>query len=875
MHLSIPIQLVNNTDIPKIREPVTFGIPIARGKVFKSEELFIEDSDASSLPCYIKPLGHWADGSLKWVLADFQADAKENETPLFHLASYKNRINKSDQSEDFGRLVVDHVENTIRINTGLAVFSISKDNLGIFEQVLINGVAQLSVQGKQIQLQDKHGDQLESVINSIDYGEEDNFIRRKVSFYGSFIDRYESVLADFDLALTFYAGKTTVKCSFCLINPHAAKHPKGVWDLGDEGSFLFQSLSVKIPLKTNSSNIQSTVQLSPKTEPRILNDAAIKLYQDSSGGENWSSLNHVNSEGQSPLSFKGYRFIVNNELEVEGDRASPFFHIDSGSTSVSVYVPDFWQNFPKCLEVDENALLIKLFPDEFSDHFELQGGEQKTHHFYLDFSHSSSALDWCMQPLEITLPVTVYTDSKAVPWLSTASTEIGIQQLIQRGIKGSHNFFEKREAIDEYGWRNYGEIYADHEQHEYKGKDQLISHYNNQYDALYGFIRQFILTGNRDWQNLYAAQAQHIIDIDIYHTDEDRDEYNGGLFWHTHHYLDAFTCTHRTFSLKHAEDFIYGEIGGGPGGEHCYTTGLSYFYFLTGEERYKQAALKLTHWMIRLYDGSGTVLERLFQFKNKDISVLRKLLSSETVQKYKYPFSRGTGNYITSLIDAYQLTGDISYISRVDEIIVETIHPNDSIALRNLHDIENCWSYLVLLQAICKYLELKVSENLIDNMFMYARDCLLHYADWIAQHESPYLERPEALEYPNHTWVAQDLRKANILYVASCYTENNRDAYLERGRYFENYVVNTLMEEDTRYYARILIILMQNDLQITELETRVLEIISNLEKQIDFGIPPIWSKSAIFSGLIKDMFKRLVSFSLANEKRWLSFRLNP
>ncbi len=83
------------------------------------------------------------------------------------------------------------------------------------------------------------------------------------------------------------------------------------------------------------------------------------------------------------------------------------------------------------------------------------------------------------------------------------------------------------------------------------------------------------------------------------------------------------------------------------------------------------------------------------------------------------------------------------------------------------------------------------------------------------------------------------------------------------------------MEEDTRYYARILIILMQNNLQITELETRVLEIISNLEKQIDFGIPPIWSKSAIISGLIKDMFKRLVSFSLANEKRWLSFRLNP
>ena len=69
--------------------------------------------------------------------------------------------------------------------------------------------------------------------------------------------------------------------------------------------------------------------------------------------------------------------------------------------------------------------------------------------------------------------------------------------------------------------------------------------------------------------------ARHVIDIDIYHTDKDRDEFNGGLFWHTNHYLDAATSTHRTHSREH-QKIKPGGCGGGPGLEHLYTTGLLY-----------------------------------------------------------------------------------------------------------------------------------------------------------------------------------------------------------------------------------------------------------------------------------------------------------
>src|SRR5436853_4454991 len=53
--------------------------------------------------------------------------------------------------------------------------------------------------------------------------------------------------------------------------------------------------------------------------------------------------------------------------------------------------------------------------------------------------------------------------------------------------------FRSREVIDEYGWRNYGDVWADHEEAYYDGPRPIISHYNNQYDLLHSFLIQFLL----------------------------------------------------------------------------------------------------------------------------------------------------------------------------------------------------------------------------------------------------------------------------------------------------------------------------------------------------------------------------------------------
>ena len=141
----------------------------------------------------------------------------------------------------------------------------------------------------------------------------------------------------------------------------------------------------------------------------------------------------------------------------------------------------------------------------------------------------------------------------------------------------------------------------DHEAVNHKGPAALVSHYNNQYDFIYGAFVHFLRTRDPRWHQLMVEAARHTIDIDIYHTDQDKAAYNGGLFWHTDHYKDAASCTHRTYSRQNGGS----GYGGGPSNEHNYTSGLLHYYYLTGDPEARLAVLELSKWVVDMDDGSA------------------------------------------------------------------------------------------------------------------------------------------------------------------------------------------------------------------------------------------------------------------------------
>src|SRR6185295_9251582 len=120
----------------------------------------------------------------------------------------------------------------------------------------------------------------------------------------------------------------------------------------------------------------------------------------------------------------------------------------------------------------------------------------------------------------------------------------------------------------------------------------VISHYNNQYDLVNGAVLQFLRTGDVEWFRLLDPLARHVIDVDVYHTDADRAAYSGGPFWHTDHYRDAATGTHRGFSRAN-RGRLGRSYGGGPCNEHNYTTGLLSYHYLSGNPQAKETVLGL------------------------------------------------------------------------------------------------------------------------------------------------------------------------------------------------------------------------------------------------------------------------------------------
>jgi hypothetical protein len=402
-------------------------------------------------------------------------------------------------------------------------------------------------------------------------------------------------------------------------------------------------------------------------------------------------------------------------------------------------------------------------------------------------------------------------------------------ELIDTAVTGTNTFLDRREIIDEYRWRDFGDLYADHEAVGHKGDTPLIAHNNNQYDAILEAVIQYLRGGNSRWFHLIDEVARHVIDIDIYHTQEDRPAYNGGLFWHTAHYTDAATATHRTYSQATVQRRGLHSFGDGPSNEHNYTTGLPYYY-LTGNPAVRRAVQELADWVINIDDGSRGVLGLLDPRPTG--------LTNATASRDYHGPGRGSGNSINALIDAFLLTRERLYLSKAEKLIRCCIHPREAIKKRGLEDAERSWSYTVFLQSLGKYLDVKAEMNELDYMYSYARESLLHYAMWMLEHEVPYKCVLVCVEIPTETWPAQDVHKSNVFeFVAKYADEPLRNALLQKADLFFDACIRDLLSFETCTLTRPITLLMSHSYMHSYFQLHLDETAPRTTKSYDFGQP--------------------------------------
>jgi hypothetical protein len=828
-HLAVPLVITEYDGIRRVNEPVTVGIPLPKGQLYDPADLALYNASNERVPLQSEVLACWSDGSVQWLLLDFLADIAPRTTGAYTL---RDGVEPASGMQG-ASIKVQASSTSVAIDTGYGLFHLNPRVFSPFERIIIREHSVLDESGSSMVLLDTEGRAHRPYIRNHTI-ETAGPLRTTLRMQGEFLEDTQEALAHFISRLSFYTGSGRVELRFTLHNPRAATHPGGLWDLGDEGSVYFQDLAIHLPLRMqNNARCIWTPQPYQPLVPSA--GARLEIYQDSSGGQNWRSTNHVNRHEQVMHTFQGYRVTADDCVIAAGKRATPLIAVGDHETRVTAAVDKFWQNFPKALEADHNKLSVRLFPQQYRDVYELQGGEQKTHTVWLQFDRQHESMPdvrWWHCRLQPQTTPEWHAHAQAISYLTPRSIDKhnDYQALVDTAIEGDNTFFDRREIIDEYGWRHFGDLYADHEAIGHQGDAPLVSHYNNQYDAVYGAIVQYTSSSDPRWFTLMADLARHVIDIDIYHTSEDRPAYNQGLFWHTDHYTHAATATHRTYAKAAREAHHPDSYGGGPSNEHNYTTGLLHYYYLTGDPLAREAVLGLANWAINMDDGSHYWLGR---FDRRPTG-----LSSSTVSRDYHGPGRGAGNAINALLDAYTLTRETRYLTRAEELVRRCIHPKDMIAQRQLDDVEHRWSYTVFLQILGKYLDIKVEAGELDYMYSYARASLLHYAAWMLEHEVPYKCVLECVEIPTETWPAQDIRKSNVFKFAAKHTlEPLRSAYLQKAEAFFRACVTDVLSFDTCTLTRPIVILMANGYMQAYFDRYPEETAPLPASEYDFGAP--------------------------------------
>ena len=807
----------NESDVDTFESLVDVSIPIKRSAWFDSSaasELMVRDTNGLLHTCDIRTLSQWPDGSTKWVLLTLICTIKSKSNLNFELLESTEVMDqKTQQSPDeilqCGVQLKQSPVGDLALNLGNADLSFA---------------VKVKRKGKN---------------NGIITWE-----RHEITFDGFIVSEHVLVgvidgtkNCQIKLTIVFCKANRTIKLKCRIHNSAAAIHEGGFWGLGDQNSVHFEFLSITFEHKAGKDcsvhwSVDSGVTVHKSTAP------AINIHQYSSGGAHWNAKTHMDSTGKVPLTIKGF---ISRDADVEslGQRANPIISVIGNPINLSAAVPDFWQKFPSQLSANSDLISWSIFPLSSYSH-ELQPGEATSREIFLSIAGMRSLAN-VYKPLVVKIDVDLANSSKAVDWVTTSLLTDGNHQLFFNAmLEGNQSFLSKREAIDEFGWRNYGDVWADHEEPFAPEAKPIISHYNNQYDLLHGTLRTYLSTGDQRWLDIAIPLAKHIIDIDRYQTTDDKAGFNGGLFWHTAHYRDADTSSHRSYcaAMKHGAHSV---PGGGPGSnEQNYTSGLKLYFELTGDLNAKSAVLEMGDWVIAMDDGELSIFA--------PFSSLPTGKASSTAQTNYHGPGRGVGNSINCLLDAWQLSCDQTYLKKCDELIKRVVHPNDEITKFDLLNAELRWSYTVCLQSLIKYL-LVVEDPAMSN---YVLAVLKQYGQWMLAQEKPYFENVAALEFPTETWHAQDLRKGNIMIaIAQIFSTQPFSFDLKlRGEKIRDFAWQELTASPTKFFTRpCTLVLQQLPIQSMIESGALVDLQHQIESRAiftEFGNPTLFTSQKSF-----------------------------
>lgn len=558
----------------KFLRPLSGGIPIPEGAAPSGSEFMVTAPGGKVVPSQSQVLATWGDGSARWVLMDFQADPDPGSTEEFRL-TWKpgNRTQK-----------VEAVPEKLTAKKGMTVGS------GAVVLKTIPG-ALLRISNRfdlKFSLRDKGGVRCEAIADS-GLVEVKGPLRTTVLLKGSFFRPDGTRVVDFRLRASVYTGLQQF-----YLEPQLLAH-------ADTGMITY--------LKDLSFEIQSVAGYKSASFGGLHGNQAVPLAADP------VRLFQLDDEN---FRMEG--------MDGKGGKAPGWMEVRDGKGTLAVALKDFWQQWPKSLQVSRSTAALGLFPSfqagAFAhmgpwykhdylfedDHYRVREGQTRRWQIWCDLSGDGERLvKSANRPL---IPA-------ADPVQAIATGEWGV--IAAAGTKGMTEYDKWAEELFEgycrsireqrdYGAMNWGDWFG----------ERGVNWGNHEYDTPLTILTQFARTGDPKYFYAGALAARHTSEVDVVHSlNEDLKKYFSR--WERPEYTSHTGMVHE-HSIGHVggfhtvekvrELYVSKNIGSGNPNPylcldpynlgHIWTQGMAYYYLLTGDPWVKETLDRISNNLVRL-----------------------------------------------------------------------------------------------------------------------------------------------------------------------------------------------------------------------------------------------------------------------------------
>lgn len=572
--VEVKIAVEEPSGVDRTGWPVTSGIPLAEGTLKDHQASALFAPDGTEVPLQTEVLARWPDGSVRWLLLDFQIDlaAKEKkELTLRHgpgvvRATVEDPVRVVTQSDGKVTLEPGPVrleydpkrfmpQGTAWLNTGAG----GEEPRRVTLNCVADGAWLVDDRGR-----DHLAHEQEAEI-TIEQAGPIRACLRVTGHHGP------EPMFRYVARVHAWRGRPWVRVFYTFINDHQ------------------ESLMAKIrrlELRFWSAEGAGTCLMDGKPA------AEGRLFQVDES-----------------------RYLVNGEPA--GERGCGWAAVGSDRCGLAVGMRESWQNWPKAIRCDSSHgyVALELCPELPADlydgkpleeenklYYQLRDGLHtfkvgvaKTHELWAsyfagkpDVGSLSDFFQAAEDPLLATCEPAHVCSTKAAGDLSPANPEkyFGYDAWLDRALEAQ---LKRRDTGREYGMLNYGDWYG----------ERGVNWGNLEYDLAHGLFLQYLRTGDRRFFSRAEQAARHHIDVDVVHATNPHLKNPWGPpprvgdVWlhclnHTGgYYEDAPLPVSRTYQMGHSTNF-----------GHVWVSGDLDYYYLTGDRRALEVSLEVADAMV-------------------------------------------------------------------------------------------------------------------------------------------------------------------------------------------------------------------------------------------------------------------------------------